>query len=49
MLFNHDLVKSVSYPMIPTLSFACQLHLMEMNIFTTDACAFGPIFGPGHL
>ena len=35
--------------MIPNLSFACQLQLIEMNIFTTDAYAFGPIFGPGHL
>ena len=25
------------------------VHMMEMKIVTTEAGAFGPIFGPGHL
>ena len=48
VLFKDDLENSVSYPIILNLSFACQLHVMEI-FFTTEACAFGPIFGPGHL
>ena len=30
-------------------NFACQFSVIEMKIVTTEAGAFGPIFGPGHF